>query len=220
MKESPVEFLYENVAGQEIVLASSSPRRKTLLESLGVSFRVHPSEFDESQIEAPPERLVVELARAKADEVAKDYPASWVLAGDTVVGVDGDVLGKPADLAEAREMMERLSGRTHDVFGGVALVNREAGFQESYVLRSTVSFVEISEESLACYLATRESFGKAGAYAVQGQAQVFVREIVGSFTNIVGLDITSVAELLFEVGAIQHRSGGVGGESTGEQGGS
>jgi septum formation protein len=174
-----------------LVLASGSPRRRQLLTQLGLPFTVVPADVDETPLpgEAPLE-LVRRLAGAKAAAVDGDP----VLAADTIVEVDGEILGKPGDAAGARHMLTRLSGRSHHVHTGVALRVGERVAVE--VVTTEVTFVALTPDAIEWYLATGEPFDKAGAYAIQGAGGVFVESIHGSASNVVGLPLTAVAALL------------------------
>jgi len=174
-----------------VVLASGSPRRRDLLEQLGVTFVVVVPDVDETpQPGERPLALVQRLAAAKAAAVDGDP----VLAADTIVEVDGEILGKPVDAADARRMLRRLSGRSHRVHTGVAV--RSAGRTQVEVTTTIVTFAPLTPPLVEWYLGTGEPFDKAGAYAVQGHGGVFVETIRGSVSNVVGLPLTTVARLL------------------------
>jgi septum formation protein len=174
-----------------LVLASGSPRRSELLARLGVPFDVVPADVDETPLTGErPLELVRRLAVAKAAAVDGDP----VLAADTTVEVDGEILGKPVDADDARRMLARLSGRSHRVHTGVAV--RRGGQVEVEVCTTIVTFVPLTGASIDWYLSTGEPFDKAGAYAVQGAGGVFVETIQGSVSNVVGLPLATVARLL------------------------
>ena len=177
------------------MLASRSPRRADLLTSAGYDFEVAPADIDERLLDGEtPAAHVRRLAREKAALVARDHPTSIVLGADTVVVVDGVVLGKPADDADAAGMLGRLSGRTHDVLTGVAL--HTGNGQRCEVERTQVTFRTLIAAEIAWYVGSGEPVGKAGAYAIQGRASRFVTRIEGSYTNVVGLPISLVDHLL------------------------
>jgi septum formation protein len=179
---------------KSLVLASGSPRRQELLARLGVPFTIVPADVDETP--RPGERpvdLVRRLAVAKARAVDGDP----VLAADTVVDVDGEVFGQPRDALDATRMLRRLSGRTHRVHTGVAL--RANGTEEVAVVTTLVTMVPITPGALQWYLGTGEPFDKAGAYAIQGAGGVLVEGIRGSVSNVVGLPLTTVVDLLHRV---------------------
>lgn len=179
-----------------LVLASASPRRADLLRAAGYDFIIRPPAVDESIV--PGESAcahVCRLADAKAAAAAAAAaPGDVVLGADTVVVVDGLILGKPADDAEAAGMLRRISGRSHEVLTGVTL--RRDGRTRSAVARTVVHFTHLTEEDLAWYVASGEPRDKAGAYGVQGLASRFVERIEGSYANVVGLPVALVARLL------------------------
>jgi septum formation protein len=181
-----------------LILASGSPRRRQLLSSLGVRFEVAAPDIDETpRAGEQPLAYVERLALEKAGAVAAD-PADVVLAADTTVAVGRRILGKPVDGAEARDMLLALSGRTHEVHTAVAV--RWQGRQRSAVDTTRVTMVTIGARDLDWYVATGEPLDRAGAYAMQGGAGLFVRSIEGSASNVVGLPLVLAAELLEAVG--------------------
>jgi len=184
-----------------LLLASASPRRAELLAAAGFAFEVVPAEIDETPLpgETPPS-CVLRLAEAKAAIVAGRDRGAVVLAADTVVVADGLILGKPVDDRDAADMLARLSGRNHDVLTGVSV--RADHRQVSAVERTVVWFHPLSPEEIAWYVASGEPRGKAGAYAVQGLASRFVERIEGSYSNVVGLPVARVYQLLRQVGAV------------------
>jgi len=188
----------------EIILASKSPRRRYLLKQAGLRFSVIPSGIDEKSIPlSPPEIYVRRLAEAKADDVAARYPQSWVIGADTIVRIDGTILGKPGSKAEARIMLQRLSGSTHQVFTGYAIccIARQHRFSDT--VKTDVLFKDLTPEEIEWYIQTPEPFDKAGAYAVQGLGTFLVRSINGSYTNVVGLPVCEVIERLIKEGIIR-----------------
>lgn len=181
------------------VLASASPRRRELLESLDLDFTVRPAAVDETPNPGErPRDLVRRLAREKAEAAGRD--GEWVLAADTIVVEDGDVLGKPRDRAQAKEMLRRLQGRWHLVLTGVAL--RPPDGDTLHAVESTrVLFAELTPEQIDWYAATGEPDDKAGAYAVQGLGALFVDEIDGNYSNVVGLPLPTVRQLFEGAGS-------------------
>lgn len=179
------------------VLASASPRRVDLLAQIGaVPDRVVPAEIDESPLKAElPRDLARRLAVAKAVAVAERFPNSWVLGADTVVACGRRSLPKVSNAKDARACLRLLSGRRHRVYGGVALVNPQSGVVHRLVVTS-VAFKRLSSEEMDAYLASGEWEDKAGAYAIQGLAAAFVRSLVGSYSNVVGLPLFETAALL------------------------
>lgn len=178
-----------------LVLASSSPRRAELLRAAGFTFEVQPQEVDERLLpgEEPAEH-VVRLAREKASRAGRARPDAVVLGADTVVVVDGFVLGKPGDDRDAAAMLRRLSGRTHSVLTGIAIC-ADSSLSEA-TARTEVQFVRLGDEEIAWYVSTGEPRDKAGAYAIQGLASRFVERIDGSYSNVVGLPVALVARML------------------------
>lgn len=183
-----------------IILASASPRRKRLLNMLGMEFEVIPADVPERQEPGElPETMAVRLAREKALAVASANVGKPVLGADTVVVVDEDVLGKPADAHEAERMLRRLSGRAHRVFTGVALVDGAGAVHERYDA-TRVWFRELTPDVIEAYVATGESMDKAGAYGVQGYGAVLVERVEGDFFSVMGLPIRLVVDLLEAAG--------------------
>jgi len=180
-----------------LLLASASPRRSEILRSLGIPFRVRVTQVEERLAEgedAP--AAVCRLAREKALEAQAREPGVPVLAADTLVFLDGQIFGKPADDADARRMLERLSGRTHRVATGLCLLDGETSRLRCEI--SEVTFAPMSGREIAWYLATGEPAGKAGAYAVQGLGARFVVDVRGSYSNVVGLPARAVYDMLTE----------------------
>ncbi|MFP3941713.1 MAG: Maf family protein [Thermoanaerobaculia bacterium] len=204
-----------------LVLASGSPRRRDLLAGLGLEFAVRPVDVDETPLpDEPPRAYVERLAREKA--AARVEAGELVLAADTTVVLDGEILGKPEDEAGAREMLSRLAGREHTVFTGIALVARAGagtggaerapaagpaggtaggnGGPRSHVEESRVRIAAMSPDELAWYAATGEGLDKAGSYAVQGLGALFVERICGDYTNVVGLPLPATFRLFRRAG--------------------
>jgi len=183
----------------QIVLASSSPRRQELLRQVGVSFVIDAPEVDEHVREPlAPANLVEQLALRKARTVARRHPGRIVLGADTIVVVDGEVLGKPADRADAVAMLERLSGRSHQVLTGVAVVQdgRELVEHEETVVR----FAPLTREQVEWYVSTGEPMDKAGAYGIQGRAAALISGISGDYYNVVGLPLYRTIQMLSQFG--------------------
>jgi septum formation protein len=187
---------------ERIILASGSPRRRELLAQIGIKTEVIPSYADENTDIADPEKRVEELARRKCVEVARDIPSGIFLGADTVVSVDGEILGKPADAQEAAAMLRRISGRTHQVYTGVALMQKEAGnvirkgvFSE----KTDVTVAELDERDIEEYIASGEPMDKAGAYGIQGIFAKYVTRIDGEYSNVVGLPLSGVYARLKKV---------------------
>lgn len=181
-----------------LVLASQSPRRAELLERAGFDFDVVSAQIDEAPLAGEtPRAHVLRLAAAKADAVVRRLPERVVLGADTVVVVDGHLLGKPVDDRDAARILRLLAGRVHEVLTGVVL--RDGARAVSGVDTTRVHFTSLTDETIARYVATGEPRGKAGAYAIQGIASRFVDWIEGSYTNVVGLPVTLVDRLLHEL---------------------
>ncbi len=180
---------------KQLILASGSPRRRELLARLGIAFEVRPVAIDESpQPGESAEVFAARLALTKARAAVEVYPARRVLGADTVVAQAEHILGKPADAHEAQRWLAALSGREHRVVTALALVDGENVLQASVVTR--VWFKTLAAEEIARYVRTSEPLGAAGAYAVQGGAAGFVARLVGSYTNVVGLPLAVVTEML------------------------
>jgi septum formation protein len=184
-----------NEKRQRLILASGSPRRRELLGRMGWEFEVCCADVDE-HVPGSPRFAVGVLARKKAHEAARGFSQGVVLAADTLVSLDGRALGKPLDAAEACEMLLRLSGREHEVFTGVCLLDCATGREAVHIERTGVSFRALSRAEIEAYVATGEPMDKAGAYGIQGGAAAFVRTISGSFENVMGLPIGAVGLML------------------------
>jgi len=185
-----------------LVLASSSPRRAQILTELGIAFVVDPAHIPEDLVlTEDAEASAVRLAAAKAAAVSERRPDDWVLAADTLVELDGRVLEKPRDDAEASEMLRRLSGREHRVVTAVRLRRNSEGRGFASVCWSAVRFAALSDEEIAWYVATGEPRDKAGAYGVQGLGARFIESIAGSYTNVMGLPARDVYRLMREAGS-------------------
>jgi septum formation protein len=186
--------------GVRLILASASPRRRELLARVGIAHEVRPAELDETPRpgEEPP-RYAERLAREKAAAIAAEAADALVLGADTVVWIDDRTLGKPTGAADAAGMLTLLAGRTHQVTTAVALLG--AGVEEMLTLTSEVTMRDLSRGELEAYLEAGEWRGKAGAYAIQGMAAAMVTEVRGSVTNVIGLPLAEVIELLRRVGA-------------------
>jgi septum formation protein len=184
-----------------LILASASPRRRDLLRQIGiVPDGIVPADIDESpHRDEPPHRLALRLAEEKARAVAPAHAGDFVLAADTVVGCGRRILPKPASEAEARGCLDLLSGRRHRVTTGLALV-RPSGEMSSRRVTTIVTFKRLTRAEREAYIASGEWEGKAGGYAIQGMADVFVRQINGSWSNVVGLPLHDCAALLAGAG--------------------
>ena len=180
-----------------LVLASASPRRKELLAVLGYSFSVVPSSIDETPIEGEtPEDFVVRTSREKGMEVASRVLQSVILSADTVVTVDGEILGKPINEEGAVRMLRTLSGRDHWVYTAVTVVNQIRQETLGGLERTRVWFKSLTDEQIRDYIRRENVFDKAGAYAIQGYAGAYIPRIEGNYFNVVGLPLPLVHELL------------------------
>lgn len=190
----------------DLILASASPRRAAILKQLGLRFTVAPSSFpEESVTSGSPEQLVTTLALNKAKQVAGAHTpetrvGSLVIGADTVVVLDGEILGKPADLNEAVTMLTRLSGKAHSVFTGLALVSVPESRTRVGYTETRVYFRDLSPYEIQAYVATGEPLDKAGAYGIQGKGAALVKKIDGCYFNVVGLPISQLVMMLHEFG--------------------
>ena len=184
--------------GKRIVLASDSPRRSEILTAMGMCFTTHTPLLDNEAsflASAEIEGSLTRLARAKARSVAEKFPDALILGADTIVVCEGTILGKPHDRDEAYAMLQRLSGRSHLVYTGVALLCLEQNFAESTVVKTKVFFRDVTDLEISMYIGSDECADKAGAYAIQGKAMVFVDKIEGCYYNVVGLPVVKTIAL-------------------------
>ena len=187
-----------------IVLASASPRRAELLESAGISFTVVPGDIDETPLhQEEPVVHVLRLAEGKAREVAAGGDGRFFIGADTIVLCDGEIMGKPCGDADAERMLRRLSGRTHQVITGYAVLDRMSGKSVSRAVSTDVTFKPLDDEEISAYVSTGCPLDKAGAYAIQGGAAYMVEKINGSYTNVVGLPLCELVAALRELEALQ-----------------
>jgi septum formation protein len=184
-----------------LILASASPQRRRLLAEAGYDFLVHPADVDEALIGRglPVSGAALGIARAKGEAVAWVHPDDVVLAADTIVALGEMILGKAADAAEARGILSRLSGSTHQVITGVVVINGRSGARLERQVVSTVEMKPLTGEEIEAYIASEQWRGKAGAYGIQ-DSDPFVRRMSGCLTNIVGLPMTTTRKLLGEAG--------------------
>ena len=187
-----------------LILASASPRRRELLQLLVEAFDIRPSAIDETLAGATVVDAITNLALDKARAVAASAPDAVVLGADTVVVLEGDVFGKPADAAEARSMLHRLRGRWHEVITGIAVV--APGREASAAAVSRVLMDAVDDRMIDEYVASGEPLDKAGAYAIQGAGGRLIRGLVGSYTNVIGLPLEMTRELLESVGVPVRRA--------------
>jgi len=183
-----------------LILASASPRRQELLREAGIAFAIHPAHVPEERAAGePPLAYAQRLALEKAQAVARQFPQRYVLGADTIVVVDDEVLEKPRDAADATRMLRRLSGRGHAVTTAVSLVS-PAGPTDTRYATTQVFFRKIEEEEISQYIAGGEPMDKAGAYAIQGGAGRWTERVEGDYSNVVGLPLSLVREMLLANG--------------------
>ncbi|MBF0102255.1 MAG: septum formation inhibitor Maf [Desulfobacterales bacterium] len=182
-----------------IILASASPRRKELLSAIGLVFDVIPSDIDETQVtDSDPCNYVKLLSELKASHVARMYPEHWVIGADTIVLIDGQILGKPESIDHARMMLRCLSGRCHTVLTGYCLTCKQKSVLYSDVVQTRVLFKTLSEKEIDWYIVSGEPFDKAGAYGIQAKGMFMIKEIYGSYTNVVGLPVCDILSMLIQ----------------------
>ena len=200
----------------QIILASQSPRRKELLEQIGLEFEICPAKGEEIITKSVPEEVVMELSKQKAEEVAamvssytqehKDITTPsdiLVIGADTVVAYDGKILGKPVDEADAKRMLSMLSGNTHSVFTGVTLVLIDKSGRAGELVffeKTDVKMHAMSEQEIERYIATGEPMDKPGSYGIQGKCAIYIEKIDGDYNNVVGLPITRIYQELKKIG--------------------
>ena len=200
---------------KRIILGSASPRRRELLAQVGVEFEVRVSGKEEIYRSDIPEEIVKELALMKAENVVEEMTSASdageplkntvVLGADTVVVLDGQILGKPGDREDAARMLQALQGREHKVFTGVAVLDFDGDGRKNvvnYAVGTTVYVNRMTEEEMEAYIATGEPMDKAGAYGIQGRFAAYIDRIDGDFYNVVGLPVSRVYQTLKEIGAI------------------
>lgn len=187
---------------EEIILASGSPRRKELLEQIGIAFRVIKSGAEEIITKTLPEEIVKELSAQKAEDVAAKLEDGIILGADTIVCLDGEIMGKPKHREDACQMLNRLQGRGHSVFTGVTLLKKEAGAEvkrRNFAVETKVRIHAMSKEEIEAYLDTGDPFDKAGAYGIQGPFAAYVDGIEGDYNNVVGLPVAAVYQELKQI---------------------
>jgi septum formation protein len=189
--------------GDSIVLASESTRRVDILRTLGISFSIIPPDIDETKLkEEAPQEFVNRIAYEKANKVGKHFPDKWVIAADTIVVLKGKVLGKPKNERDAFNMLKTLRGKWHKVITGYCVLNLFKNIVYRDIVETKVFVRDMTDEEINRYIKTSEPMGKAGSYAVQGKGGYMVKEIKGSYTNVVGLPICEVAEALLSLGVL------------------
>ncbi len=182
---------------KRLVLASASPRRMGLLKQIGLDFEVFPSSVPETWEEnTSPLEIAQKLAREKAEAIAGGFPSGIVIGADTLVVLEGRILGKPQNPDEAFRFLRKLSGRSHDVITAVVLLDAESGRVLADEEVTRVFFREVSDQEIHAYIASGEPMDKAGAYGIQGRGALFVKKIEGCYTNVVGLPLGKLGEML------------------------
>jgi len=194
----------------KLILASSSPRRAEILRNAGFDFAVVPAHVDETRRpnERPADyvrRLAEEKARTVARQLAKDAfgESSFIIGADTVVVIDTEILGKPSSPTNAREMLRRLSGKTHEVYTGLAVLQGNDSAIRTAVETTRVTFAALSEKEIEDYIATGEPFDKSGAYAIQGRGGKFISRIEGCYFNVMGLPLARLYAMLHDLNGVQ-----------------
>ena len=192
---------------EKIILASGSPRRKELMAQAGIDFKIHVADIDESKVDpgTTPENYVCLLSQIKAQAVAANYPDAWTIGADTIVAVDNTILGKPAGHQQAVNMLSRLSNREHSVFTAFTITRPDADEVVKRVVNTRVRFKKLSNDEINWYAETGEPYDKAGGYGIQGIGAFLVKEISGSYTNVVGLPVCELIEALAALGAISFK---------------
>ncbi len=187
----------------DIILASASPRRAELLKSAGIIFQVWPGEIDENCLAGEsPEDHALRLSREKARYVASRNRGRFFIGADTIVVSQGEIMGKPRDAADAERMLLKLSGDVHEVITGFSVFDTVTGREIAEAVKTLVCFKSLRPDEVHAYIATGCPFDKAGAYAIQGKAAYMIRNIEGSYTNVVGLPLCEVVEALRTLGAV------------------
>ena len=186
-----------------LILASQSPRRYELLKQMGLDFEVVPSKIIEDFVQSEsPREHVIRLAEAKARDVASKHLDRWVVAADTIVYINGSILGKPKCREEAVEMLRRLSGQEHRVLTGFSVFHLERGKSDKEAVQTAVRMKPLTSAEMEWYVKTGEPFDKAGGYAIQGIGSFMIESIQGSYTNVVGLPLCELIQMLNRLGAI------------------
>lgn len=185
---------------RKIILASASPRRRELLHQVGIQPEIIPSHVEEVITSTEPDQVVMELSSQKAEDVAAAVSDTdlVIIGSDTVVAVDGQILGKPHDVPDAIRMIELLQGRTHQVYTGVTMIFTASGERVTFAEKTDVHVYPMNREQIECYVATKEPMDKAGAYGIQGYFAAYIEGISGDYNNVVGLPIGRVCQELLK----------------------
>ncbi|MGC2063626.1 MAG: Maf family protein [Thermodesulfovibrionales bacterium] len=186
---------------RRIILASASPRRKELLELIGLSFSIVPSNYEEDMtLKLSPRRLACLLSAKKAEDVARKCPDALVIAADTFIDLKGKLLGKPQTPAEAKQMLRSLSNRSHEVITGFTVLDTTSGDKVSKAIATKVYFKNLNQREIDAYVASGEPMDKAGAYAIQGLGSVIIKKIDGDYFNVIGLPLNALTSALRKFG--------------------
>ena len=184
-----------------IILASASPRRKELLEQIGLSFTVEPSNYQENiRFDLEPHDLARALSLEKARLVARNHRNALVIAADTFIAFEGKILGKPRTETQAKEMLETMSGKPHSVITGFTIIDADSNKTVSRSVETRVHLRKLGSDEIDAYVRSKEPLDKAGAYAIQGLGSVIVERIEGDYSNVIGLPLSALAESLKEFG--------------------
>jgi septum formation protein len=196
--------------GNRLILASKSPRRYELLKQVGLDFDVIPSRVEEDFVTGEsPIKHVLRLAEAKCLDVGNQHADRWVVAADTIVYVDHSILGKPKSREEAKKMLRRLSGKEHRVLTGFSVHHLEKRKGDRQTVQTAVKVKKLTQAEMEWYVKTEEPFDKAGGYAIQGMGSFMIESIKGSYTNVVGLPVCELIEMLNRLGAVKISSNGI-----------
>ena len=196
----------ESINTEKIVLASESPRRKKLLEQAGITFTISPSHIDERIVSMDnPVNYVKELCGLKAQHQTVSFPDTWILGADTIVVKEGTILGKPQSRTDAAQMLKRLSNCEHIVYTAYCVLHPQKKIQVINAVETKVYFKHLTENEIQWYVDTGEPFDKAGAYGIQGIGAFLVRQISGSYSNVVGLPVCEVVDTLKDLNIIQFK---------------
>lgn len=200
----------DSINTKKIILASKSPRRKELLEQIGMDIEIYPSNIDEKRISIKnPVEYVKKLARLKAENIGSLYPDSWVIGADTIVVIHDQIIGKPRSKTDAITILKKLNNREHFVYTAFCICNQDSN---SYTMKSIVKsvktkvyFKNLTASEIEWYVNTKEPFDKAGGYGIQGVGSFIVKKISGSYTNVVGLPVCEVVEALINLNLVEFK---------------
>lgn len=191
---------------EKLILASKSPRRKELLEQIGIKIEISPSSINEESVQIKtPEAYVQELSFLKAANTALLYPESWILGADTIVVVRDQILGKPQSKTDAIAMLNKLNNCEHSVYTAFCVMNQKKNSRVVKFIKTKVYFKYLTDQEILWYVGTGEPFDKAGSYGIQGIGSFLVKQISGSYSNVVGLPVCEVVETLMNLNVIQFK---------------